>query len=331
MTLRPEGEINALRQHIEALRLAPWIGPARQWWPAYLFHCTDVLNVVNILRQGEILSRTQVAATGQLQRDIASPEVIEHTAPQWQDYVRLYFRPRTPTQYRNEGFRPQARLELGSHCPVPVYLIFDALSVLSRADSLFTDGNLGAAGATPKGEVESLKQIPFEQVYHVGPFNSAFPNSIVYHRNAEVLAPKQMSLDSLRHISCRSGAEYETLLHLLPPGTRSRWAARIGVRSDLNLFNREWTFVEQAEMSEGMLIFRFNRNSKGPGPFVARVALEEAETGRNYYWRSEDYRCDKELTLALTSMQNPADYTVRFFLDDQLAYANRYQRDDLPF
>ena len=331
MTLRTEGEVNALRQHIEELRRTSWIGPARQWWPQVLFHCTDALNVANILRQGEILSRAQAAATGELQRDIASPQVIAGTDPQWQDYVRLYFRPKTPTQYRNEGFRPRDQLELGSHCPVPVYLIFDALSVLSRADSLFTDGNLGAVGAMPNGEVEFLKQIPFRIVYHDSAFGPADRGQIVYHRNAEVLVPKQMGLDSLRHIACRSGAEYETLLHLLPPRTRSRWADKIGARSNLHLFYRQWNFVEQAEMSEEMLIFRFNRNSKTPGPFDARVALEEAKTRRKYQWRSEDYRCAKDLTLSLTSMQNPSDYTVRFFLDGQLAYANRYQTDDLPF
>lgn len=331
MTLRPVSEIKELHQHVEDLRRAPWIGTTRQWWPRFLFHCTDVLNVVSILRQGEILSRVQAEATGQLQQDIASPEVIEHTDPQWQDYVRLYFRPRTPTQYRNEGFRPLGQQSMGAYCPVPVYLVFDALSVLSRADCRFSDGNLGSAYANVGDSISFLKQIPFEAVYHDSRFDPQERDHIVHHRNAEVLVPQRMGLENLRYIGCRSRAEYETILYLLPTGASARWVRKTGVRPDLRLFNRIWTFVEQAEVSEEKLIFRFNRNSKTPGPFDVRVSLEEVETGNRYHWGNKEYQCSKELNLSLASMLNPDDYTVRFFLDGQLAYANRYQTDDLPF
>ena len=137
MTLRTESEITAIRQHIDGLRQAQWMDRSRQWWPACLFHCTDILNVVSILRQGEIVSRGQITSASHLPTDIASAEVIEGTDPQRLDQVRLYFRPRTSTQYNNEGFRPVGQWTLNSHCPVPVYLIFDALAVLSRTDPAF--------------------------------------------------------------------------------------------------------------------------------------------------------------------------------------------------
>ena len=56
---------------------------SQQWWPAFLFHCTDVRNVVNILRTGEMLSRTLAMSSRQLSVDIASPEVIAHTSEIW--------------------------------------------------------------------------------------------------------------------------------------------------------------------------------------------------------------------------------------------------------
>lgn len=243
MTLRTESDISVIRQHIDELRKMPWLGQARQWWPACLFHCTDISNVVSILRQGEIVSRNRITSTGQLPTDIASPDVIAGTDPEWQNYVRLYFRPRTPTQYNNEGFRPVGRRVLNSHCPVPVYLIFDALAILSRSDCCFSDGNLGSTHANVSGDVSFLKQIPFSLVYHVASFGPSKRDQIVHHRNAEVLVPLRMGLDSLRYIGCRSDAEYATLLHLLPPRTRSRWVDRLGVRPNLNLFHRKWTFV----------------------------------------------------------------------------------------
>ena len=166
MSLRPKGEIPRIRSHISALKKATWLGGTRSWWPNCLFHCTDIQNAINILRTGELLSREQVIKDAQLQVDIASSVVIAQTSLDWQDYVRLYFRPKTPTQFRNEGFRPRGQRQLDAHCPVPVYFIFDAMAVLSRSDSIFMHGNL-ASGVKPCGDIDDLANIPFELVYHV--------------------------------------------------------------------------------------------------------------------------------------------------------------------
>lgn len=329
MTLRSSQEISEISQHIDGLRRQFRLDRSRQWWPAFLFHCTDITNAISILSRGELLSRTQAEDTGQLQRDIASPEIISGTDEQWQDYARLYFRPKTPTQYRNEGFRPVNQRELNSHCPVPVYLLFDALEVLSRADSLFTSGNLGSPQTIPSGDIEILKQIPFDTVYHSGYFNPAVPNDITYHRNAEVLVPKRLTLNSLRAIGCRSTAEHETLLYLLPPNTLSRWVDKIHILP--GLFNRKWTFVEQVEKSNEQVIFRFNRSSETPGPFDARAELTDQGTRGRNSWIDPEHLCRNDLALPVNHLSNPPDYTVHLFLDDQLAYANRYQEEDLPF
>ena len=296
-----------------------------------MFHCTDITNVVSILGQGEILSRSWITSTGQLPMDIASPDVIAGTESQWQDYVRLYFRPRTPTQFRNEGFRPVGQRELNSHCPVPVYLIFDALAVLSRADSCFSDGNLGSPYSSGRGDVSFLKQIPFDLVYHDTWFDPSERGQIVHHRNSEVLVPRRMGLESLRFIGCRSDAEYKTLLHLLPPETLSRWVDKLGIRPNLQLFNRKWTFVEQVDVSTEKIVFHFNRTSLTPGPFDAHVEINEAATGMKYHWRNEAYQCNRVLTLSLPSLRDPSDYSASLYLDDQLAYADRFQDDYLPF
>ena len=331
MTLRSESDVSVIRQHLDELRKQPWMDRARQWWPTCLFHCTDITNVVSILRQGEIVSRNRITATGLLPMDIASPDIIEGTDSRWPGCVRLYFRPKTPTQYDNEGFRPVGQRALNSHCPVPVYLIFDALAVLSRTDSCYSDGNLGSANANVYEDLSFLKQIPFDLVYHDTRFDRSERDQIVYHRNAEVLVPQRMGLESLRHIGCRSDAEYKTLLHLLAPGTRSRWVDKLGVRPNLQLFNRKWTFVEEVDMNTEKIVFHFNRNSFTPGPFDTRFEIVITATGMKYQWRDEAYQCNQLLVVSLSNLGNPPDYTARLFLDDQLAYANRYQGDDLPF
>ncbi len=329
---RTQTEIREIRQHLSRLKQQPWLLPSQRWWPDFLFHCTDVLNVVNILRTGEMLSRTMARASGQLHVDIASQQIIGQTREMWQDYVRLYFRPKTPTQYRNEGFRPVGQRYHQTQCPVPVYLIIDAMEVLSKVDVLFTDGTV-AAGAQPTGNVDFFKAIPFETVYHSGPFDNSIPNRIVYRRNAEVLAPERLSTTAIRFIFCRSQAEYDTLLDLLPPGTFNHWVDNIGVRPQLNLFHKAPFFMEQVEMTRESVLFRFNIGALGnpSGPFKARAQIVETLTGSRFVWSKDDFVVSSTLPLSLLNLRNPQDYTVRFWLDDQLAYSGRYQEEQLPF
>ena len=329
---RPNAELSKLRDHINRLRSAPWIDPVREWWPRYLFHCTDIVNVVNVLKSGELQSRAQAKQSGNLRVDIAAPDIIDHTDTAWQEYVRLYFRPRTPTQYRNEGFRPASRVELGAHCPVPIYLLFDAYQVLARQDSLFTEGNL-AAGAQPRRTIDELSAMPFEQIYHDSRFEPQEGRTIVFHRNAEVLIPNGLALRNVRHILCRSQAEYETLRNLLPQAAWNQWADKVGVVPRLNLFQGNWSFVEQVELADEQVLFRFNQATTTPGPFAARVDISvQSPTGsKRYHWRDEDFEAGDVLRLNLSNIGNPTDYSISLYLDGHVAFEGRHEAYDLPW
>ena len=329
---RPNAELSKLREHIDRLRSAPWIDPVREWWPRYLFHCTDVRNAVNILKSGELLSRAQAQQSGNLRVDIASPDIIDRTDAEWQEYVRLYFRPRTPTQYLNEGFRPASKLQLGAHCPVPVYLLFDAYQILSRRDSLFTEGNL-AAGAAPVRTIDDLSRMPFNLIYHQNALGSQEVRTVVFHRNAEVLIRERLGLRNVRHVLCRSQAEYETLRNLLPPRAWNRWADKVGVVPRWNLFHGRWSFVEQVELADERVLFRFNQATTTPGPFAARVriAVRSATGSRRYRWKDDEFMARDTLDLSLSKIGNPADYSVSLYLDGHLAFEGRHEAYDLPW
>lgn len=204
-----------IRQHIQewSARLG-----ARSWWPQYVYHFTDVRNAALILESGVLLSRGEAQRAGAMIVDNASPDVIRQTWPDHLEYVRLYFRPRTPTQYNNEGIRPLAARRLGgAHCPVPVFLCFDAFQVLSRDDTLFSNGNIGSHRATISLERDFFRSIPFQWVFHNGAFRPEERDEIVFRRNAEALVPHRLPLTpALKFIACRSAAERQTLLHLLP-------------------------------------------------------------------------------------------------------------------
>ena len=304
----------------------------REWWPRYLFHCTDVRNIVGILKSGVLLSRTRARGSGSLRVDIAAPEIIDNTDAEWQDYVRLYFRPRTPTQYHNEGFKPESELELGAHCPVPIYLLFDAYEVLSRQDSLFTEGNL-AAGTKPRRAIDALRRMPFDLIYHDTWFEPHEGATIVFHRNAEVLIPRRLDLSGLRYVRCRSQAEYETLRNLLPPHAWDRWAGKVGIVPRLNLFHGKWSFVEQVDLADQHVLFRFNQATTMPGPFAARVVITvpSATGSQRYLWRNSEFKADDVLRLSLSKIGRPTDYSVSLYLDNHLAFEGRYEADDLPW
>ena len=160
--------------------------------------------------------------------------------------------------------------------------------------------------------IDDLRRIPFEKVYHDSSFPPNERSSIVYHRNAEVLIPERLELGAVWAIVCRSQAEYETLIYLLPPRIRARWVNKILIQPNWRLFHNRWTFVQQVEMSNQCLLFRFNKDSETPGPFNARVEIIEPlmNPSRLYSWHNSEFQAKDSQSLSLSNLRNPQDYTV---------------------
>ena len=313
---------------IAGLKKAIWIGSARRWWPDYLFHVTDIQNAVAILREGVLFSRQEAVTRGLMATDNASSDIIAQTDDQWQDYARLYFRPRTPTHYQCEGFGPRDQREYGAHCPVPVCLLFDSFTVLSQPGTRFSNGNL-AANSDVFESAASLAQLPFEYIYHVSPLSEEDKRTIIFHRNAEVIVPKQLGLASLRFVGCRSQAEYESLLHLLPPRARMRWGNKIGLGARLQLFSKHWTFVEGAELASTAIRLHFSRHSLTPGPFQARVSITDTISEKRFEWGDDRYQANSDLELDLHNIGPLIDFSLTLSLDGQLTFAGRHQEADI--
>ncbi|MFT5368530.1 MAG: hypothetical protein ACI8V2_003496 [Candidatus Latescibacterota bacterium] len=322
--------------HVQHLRTQPWLSKSQKWWPEYLFHFSDLTNAVNILKKGQLLCRSELEETGQLATDIASPDIISATSLEWKMYVRLYFRPRTPTQYSNEGFRPlNERVYGGAHCPVPVLFIFSSKPILIASETRFSQGNLGAAQPIVGDTAVFFKTLPFEQIYfersNIG-LSSSEKRAIIDHKNAEVIVPSPLDLSNLRAILCRSQAEFETLIYLLPPDIYDSWADKIGVRNDLPVFFSDWSFVERVDLSSSEISFHFNAISKTPGPFHARLEIQETFTGKMLVWKKDDFYAQERLSFSLSILSHPESYVVKLLLDGQLAYENNYlENDGLPF
>jgi len=315
-----------IRGHLETLRNSPWLGPARKWWPNYLFHFTDIRNAICILEEGKLVCRNQA----RMRKDIASSEVIDQTEEAWKNYVRLYFRPRTPTQFHNEGFRPRSNLgPLQAHCPMPIFFLFDSQALLTRETTQFSDGNLAVAAPSVGKDATFLERIPFQKVYHASPLEEAEKRTIVYHRHAEVLVPEELDLRALRTIACRTEAELRTLQKLLSPKTWRKVQRCIKIGRPL--FYRARTFVEVTELQQQKVTIRFNPNSETPGPFSIRLDVKNLDSGKTYFWKNEEYTANDDLRIAIPQLESSTAYEIRLTLDGLMACADTYMPEDRVF
>ncbi|MCM2458839.1 DUF4433 domain-containing protein [Rhizobium sp. CG4] len=229
--------------------------PYREKWPSRLFHHAPIENAAAILVDGHLRSRND-PSNGRA-KDVAAPGVID-TRVEAHDYGRLYFRPRTPTQWHIEGIRKAGECTHGerAHAPILVMMVFGAKPVLIRPGVRFSDRNMQLS-YTQAGETEEyFSAIPFEKVFHEGGING--DRSIIDHRCAEVLVTSPMPLsESLQWIYCRTEAEKDTLLHML--GTKADfWRPAIQISDDLQVFDRRFTFVEKVMIDNKGIVARFN-------------------------------------------------------------------------
>src|SRR5690606_666086 len=148
-------------------------------------------NAVSILTEGKLRSRNDPA--NPRPRDVAAREVNAARVHAHDD-VRLYFRPKTPTQFHIEGIRKTGECRFGeeTHSPVLVLIVVHPHRVLPMSGTRFCDRNMRSAGAAPSDTEAYFAAIPFDKVYHEGPLGG--DASIIPHRCAEVLATSPLDL-----------------------------------------------------------------------------------------------------------------------------------------
>ena len=315
--------------HMKKLPTALDLDRARAWWPKYVFRLDHVENAARILNSGRVLSRMQAKLNNVIVHDSAAQSYIQNLDPNLQDYVRMYFRPLTPTQYRNEGIRPKGKIELGAHMPVPIFLLFSS-DILTLDGVHFVEGRLNkdtAIGAS----IEFLQSLDFGDVYHntsVGSLQSSPPrrSQILNARHSEVLIGQELDLQYLRHIVCRSTAERETLINLLESSALDRCKQLISVAPNhIKLFNKLGTFVEECESSSTQVRFKFYSSvldRSWRGPFDLRITWQCFDEQVPEYTRRDFYVDDKRLILDVPG--NFDDYRINLQLNGDLVYVGRF-------
>ncbi|MCL9638308.1 DUF4433 domain-containing protein [Bacillus zanthoxyli] len=301
------------------------------WIPKYVYHFTDLKNAISILREGYVYSRKKANELGLMEVDNASGDVIKQTDDKWKGYARFYFRPKTPTQYNNEGVRSSNQItELKAHCPVPVFFLFDSLEMITMEDSLFSYGNL-AVNATTYDDVESFRKMPFSSIYHEGSYDTYWESHIKFNRHAELIIPEKCSLQHLKKIVCRSAAEKETFLSMLGWELSTTFGDLVVVDTRNNFFNGKWTYVEEVSLTKEQISLTFN-TCKQTVNFDTHIVITEDKTNTEYTWRDEAFTPPQSKVFSLSNLKYPECYTVQFYLDGYLVYKELFMHEDyLPF
>jgi hypothetical protein len=319
-----------LKAHVEQWeeKLARDFLSYRTAWPGRLFHHTPIENAVRILRGGVLLSRVDSATTRVL--DVAVPEIVNSRSDAHK-FVRMYFRPRTPTQYRIEGIRKASEYYMGRHAPVLIMLVFDIRAVLSQPGVQFSNGNM-QSHFTAVGDSERFFRfsIDWDSVFHSG---STTDSRIFARRCAEALIPSPHKIaNSLQWVCCRSQAERAMLLHLIGQTWAAIWAKKIIVLDDINVFQKDYVYCEDVGIDEAGIVLRLHPRSDNAN-VTLRVGVWNSNHNQVMNAPFKDFRPvpANALRWRISHKFVPDAYRVQVELEDCIAYDATLLLDEMPF
>ena len=306
----------------------------RRHWPSHLFHHAPLENAVGILLDGCLRSRND--PNNRRSRDVAAPGVID-ARNHAHDSVRLYFRPKTPTQWNIEGIRKPGECKYErengeeAHAPVLVMFLLDARSVLTLPDIKFSDRNMQLKYAAAGDDEPYFAQIPFAKVYSEG--KTGGDRSYTDARCAEVLAPSPLNLDGiLRSICLRSEPEKETLLHMLGD-RRADWERFCHVSDALKVFLKEYTFVDELRLTSEGIIFRLNVRKDGK-PIQVKIDVWDGAEHHIVDFYNDSHAAVPSDLRSSWILQHPLPrdmYRVEVRLEGHLAYQSYMVLGDTLF
>lgn len=304
-------------------------GSQQEWWSNYIYHFSHISNVIKILNCGKLYSRNKAIELGLMANDNAHDDVIQHTQNHYKDYARFYFRPKTPTQYINEGILPLAQVQNNAHCPVPVFLLFDFIKILSLDGILFSNGNIANKGAEIYTNLEDLEKLEFDNIFH----SSALPQEtyrehIKYCRHAEVLIKNELDVyNYLKLIVVRSQADKESLLYWLNDEAKRKLHGKIKVDS-LGLFNHRWLSLEKVELQANKIIFHFENAQRKTYDIEAaakRLTDNKIFSGASTSFNSNELHWNLDANTLVDGLH------IRLKVDNIIIYENKiqYVEDDI--
>lgn len=297
------------------------------WWPKYVYHYTDIRNCMGILKSGELLSRNEAVSQHLMLNENANTEVIQHTHPEIKDAVRLYFRPLTPTQYRNEGYKTPDERVHNANVPVPVFLTFRSYKILAEPDCMFSEKGVNTrTGFHLCTKPEELACFDYRRIYSAGAFAPG-DNETKEFRHAEVIIPNRHAIDDLENIWCRTPAEYQTLAYLMKKADIfSKYSHCLGLKESSELFYKNGAFIHDVSIFPNRIIVHLHtQNTNLELKFILSInGIQSVRSiSRNSLSRTGDAEIRFDITdSTLIKIKNADTCTFEIDFDDIMMYRN---------
>lgn len=215
-------------------------------------HTTSFENFINIMRSGYLYSRNYIHENNIKTSEIALDGAIDITSNEIKNYVRLYWRVKTPTNYRNEGIKPKSALIdiFRAHSPNPVILMFDKKIALNEK-ARFTPKNACKCShlfehTFYEEDIKYPFKYSFKNIFHDGPImEDEEKQKIIDARQAELLYPERLSINKIKKIIFRSKADFDRAV--LELGNNDKFEI------DDNQFCNNWLYIKDyyVELFEG--------------------------------------------------------------------------------
>ena len=235
------------------------------WWPLYLYHYTDVNNAVNIIKGEYIYGRKTASEKNLMKSENASVNVIKITDEKVTEYTRLYMRPKTPTQYHNEGHKPEhiRKPDLKANCPIPIFFFLDAEKTLSLDGMKFIEKGLAGHSFEKRDFLsgpEAFSSLNFDKIFHDGYHEVG--SDIKQFRHTEVIREEGIPISGIiRGIVCRSIAEKQTLVYLLKNNAHNKYIKYkniISYKPDIDVFFNNGIFIKKVKFENDTFYIELN-------------------------------------------------------------------------
>lgn len=229
-------------------------------WPRYLFRHEPVESALAILKVGLLMSRTAACALGPLANDIAPADII-HNRDDAHSCVRMYFRPRTPTQFHIEGIRKSEDFYRGKHAGFLVMLVFDAEAVLTLPGTRFSTGNMQSLQSEVVSGDVGFDALDFSGIYHDEAYLS---DDEKRKRCAEVLATNPLDVgQNLRAIVVRTDADVMAMKYFLMRDGLERYISLVKKSEGTGVFFHYFTAVQYVDSAPGRINFQLRWTKDG--------------------------------------------------------------------
>ncbi|WP_209598557.1 DarT ssDNA thymidine ADP-ribosyltransferase family protein [Ruegeria sp. HKCCSP351] len=261
--------ISSARYHAH---LEEWLGRFSNYkkkWPKHLFHHANIGAAIDILKSGQLLSRDDAIAGEVLRQDIAPADIVQNRDVAHQ-FARLYFRPRTPTQFHIEGIRKPADYYMGRHGGLLVMLAFSSEKILTMEGTRFSTCNMQSPLSQVFDGDDGFEQLDFEGIFH----DEANPSDDQKKKRcAEVLAQSPLDVaTALSAIIVRTDADVATMKFLLTREGLHHFVPKIRKSQGTGVFFHKHTAVQYVDSAPGRINFKL-MESRSSGDIHTQMSI----------------------------------------------------------